>query len=132
VAPLDLTAVPVFADVDPLTGSLDPAAVEAAVTERTRAIIPVHLGGRPVDLDAILEVARKHNLVVVEDCAHAHGAQWRGRGVGSWDDFGSFSFQITKVMTSGERGIILTNEKRYEELSRSSAGLLSSYTDWLR
>ena len=118
-APLDLAAVPVFADVDPLTGSLDPAAVGAAVTERTRAVIPVHLGGRPVDLDAILEVARKHNLVVIEDCAHAHGAQWRGRGVGSWGDFGSFSFQITKVMTSGEGGIILTNEKRYEELCAS-------------
>src|SRR4051794_7661250 len=118
-APLDLDAVPVFADVDPLTGSLDPAAVGAAVTERTRAVIPVHLGGRPVDLDAILEVARKHNLVVIEDCAHAHGAQWRGRGVGSWGDFGSFSFQITKVMTSGEGGIILTNEKRYEELCAS-------------
>src|SRR5207248_9273981 len=62
------------------------------------------------------DVARRHNLIVVEDCAHAHGAKWRGRGVGSWGAFGSFSFQISKVMTSGEGGVILTNEKRYEEL----------------
>ncbi len=118
-APLYLDALPVFADVDPVTGSLDAASVEAAITERTRAVIPVHLGGRPVDLDAILEVARRHNLVVIEDCAHAHGARWRGRGVGSWGDFGSFSFQISKVMTSGEGGLLLTNEKRYEELCTS-------------
>ncbi len=115
-APLYLDAVPVFADVDPQTGSLDAAAVEAAITDRTRAVIPVHLGGRPADLDAILEVARRHNLVVIEDAAHAHGARWCDRGIGSWGDFGSFSFQITKVMTSGEGGLLLTNEKRYEEL----------------
>ncbi|MDB5077914.1 MAG: Aminotransferase DegT [Chloroflexi bacterium] len=115
-APLSLDAVPVFADVDPQTGSLDPAAVEAAVTDRSRAVIPVHLGGRPVDLDGILEVARRHNLIVIEDAAHAHGSQWRGRGIGSWGDFGSFSFQITKVMTAGEGGMLTTNDTRYAEL----------------
>jgi dTDP-4-amino-4,6-dideoxygalactose transaminase len=115
-APLYLDAVPVFADVDPQTGSLDPAAVEAVVTDRSRAVIPVHLGGRPVDLDGILAVARRHQLIVIEDAAHAHGSQWRGRGVGSWGDFGSFSFQITKAMTAGEGGMITTNEARYAEL----------------
>jgi dTDP-4-amino-4,6-dideoxygalactose transaminase len=115
-APLYLDAVPVFADVDPVTGSLDPAAMEAAITDRSRAVIPVHLGGRPVDLDGILEVAKRHNLVVIEDAAHAHGSQWRGRGIGSWGDFGSFSFQITKAMTSGEGGILTTNDKHYAEM----------------
>jgi dTDP-4-amino-4,6-dideoxygalactose transaminase len=115
-APLYLDAVPVFADVDPLTGSLDPAAMEAAITDRSRAVIPVHLGGRPVDLDGILDVAKRHNLVVIEDAAHAHGSQWRGRGIGSWGDFGSFSFQITKAMTSGEGGLLTTNDKHYAEM----------------
>jgi dTDP-4-amino-4,6-dideoxygalactose transaminase len=115
-APLYLDAVPVFADVDPLTGSLDAAAFEAAITDRTRAVIPVHLGGRPVDLDAMLEVAHRHHVVVIEDAAHAHGAQWRGRGIGSWGDFGSFSFQMTKVMTAGEGGMLTTNDTRYAEL----------------
>ncbi len=114
-APLSLGAVPVFADVDPQTGSLDPAAAEAAITDRTRAMIPVHLGGRPVDLDGLLDVAKRHNLIVIEDAAHAHGSQWRGRGIGSWGDFGSFSFQMTKVMTSGEGGMLTTNNQRFAE-----------------
>ncbi len=118
-APLYLDAVPVFADVDPQTGALDAAAVEEAITPRTRAVIPVHLGGRPMDLDALLEVARRRNLIVIEDAAHAHGAQWRGRGVGSWGDFGSFSLQMTKVLTSGEGGVLLTKDPRHEQLCTS-------------
>lgn len=107
--------VPVFVDVEPDTYNMDPEAAGAAITSRTRAIIPVHLGGRPVNLDAILEVARKHDLVVIEDCAHAHGAKWRGRGVGSWGDIGSFSFQSSKTITAGEAGCLITNDKRFEE-----------------
>lgn len=108
-----LNAVPVFVDVEPRNYCMDPAAVEAAITPRTRAVIPVHLGSSVADLDRILEIARKHGLIVVEDCAHAHGAAWRGRGVGSWGDFGSFSFQSSKLMTSGEGGAIITSNDEY-------------------
>ncbi len=105
-----VNAVPVFVDADPRTWCLDPGALEAAVTRRTRAIVPVHLGASVADLDAVGECARRHDLRVVEDCAHAHGARWRERGVGSWGDLGSFSFQTTKLMTSGEGGALITND----------------------
>lgn len=103
-------AVPVFVDVDPNTYCLDPALAAAAITERTRAIIPVHLGFRFADMDAIMELAAKHNLFVLEDCAHAHGSQWRGRGAGSIGHAGSFSFQTSKLMTAGEGGIVTTSD----------------------
>jgi dTDP-4-amino-4,6-dideoxygalactose transaminase len=102
--------VPVFADVTPDTYCLDPAAFEAAIGPRTRAVIPVHLGMRFADLDAIGAIAERHHLVVIEDCAHAHGGQWRGRGAGSWGIAGSFSFQTSKLMTAGEGGIVVTND----------------------
>jgi len=108
-----LNAVPVFVDVEPRNYCMDPGALEAAITPRTRAVIPVHLGSSVADLDRILEIARKHDLVVIEDCAHAHGAAWRGRGVGSHGDFGSFSFQSSKLMTSGEGGAIITSSELY-------------------
>ncbi len=104
-------AVPVFADIEPDTLNLDTNAVEAAITDRTRAILPVHFGGLPCDLDRILEVARKHNLHVVEDAAHSWGTQWRGKGAGSWSDGGTFSFQMSKNMTSGEGGIFITSKQ---------------------
>jgi dTDP-4-amino-4,6-dideoxygalactose transaminase len=102
--------VPVFADVTPDTYCLDPTALEAAITARTRAVIPVHLGMRFADLDAIGAIARRHGLIVIEDCAHAHGGQWRGRGAGSWGLAGSFSFQSSKLMTAGEGGIVITHD----------------------
>lgn len=108
--------VPVFVDIQPDTYNLDPTAIEAAITERTRAIIPVHIGGRPADMDAILEVARRHDLIVIEDCAQAHGAIWRGRKVGSLGDMGCFSFQSSKNLTAGEGGAITTNEERFWSL----------------
>jgi dTDP-4-amino-4,6-dideoxygalactose transaminase len=102
-------AAPVFVDVDPNTYCLNAALVEAAITERTRAIIPVHLGFRFADMDAIMEIATKHDLFVLEDCAHAHGGRWRDRGAGSIGHAGSFSFQTSKLMTAGEGGIVITS-----------------------
>jgi L-glutamine:scyllo-inosose aminotransferase len=104
--------VPVFADISADTYCLDPAALEAAVTPRTRAVIPVHLGMRFADLDAIGVIAERRGLVTIEDCAHAHGGQWRGKGAGSWGIAGSFSFQSSKLMTAGEGGIVITNDGR--------------------
>lgn len=118
-APIQVNAVPVFADVDPETYCLDPKAVEAAITPRTRAIIPVHLGCRMADMDALMALAKKHNLVVIEDCAHAHGAKWNGKGSGSIGDLGSFSMQSSKLMTAGEGGMILTSNKPLEERCQS-------------
>lgn len=103
-------ATPVFVDIEPDTLCLDPVKTRAALTSKTRAIIPVHLYGSMANLDAILELAREHGLKVVEDCAHMQGGKWRGRGVGSWGDVGSFSFQQSKTLASGEGGICLTND----------------------
>ncbi len=108
-------AVPVFVDVEPTTLCLDPANIEMAITPRTRAIIPVHLYASMADMDAILAIARKHDLRVIEDCAHMHGGQWAGRGVGSLGDIGSFSFQQSKTMASGEGGICLTRDPVLDE-----------------
>jgi dTDP-4-amino-4,6-dideoxygalactose transaminase len=105
--------VPVFADVDPETYCLDPRAVEAAVTPRTAAIMPVHLACALADMDALGELARRHSLLVVEDCAHAHGAKWRGRGAGALGDFGSFSMQSSKLLTAGEGGAVTTSDSTY-------------------
>lgn len=109
-APAYLNAVPVLVDVDPQTLCIDPAAVAAAITDRTRAIIPVHLGCAMADMDALMGLAEAHDLVVLEDCAHAHGARWRDRGAGSIGHAGSFSFQSSKLMTAGEGGAITTQD----------------------
>jgi dTDP-4-amino-4,6-dideoxygalactose transaminase len=106
---------PVFVDIDPDTWCIDVRQLERHITPDTRAILPVHLGSRMADMDAIGEVARKHDLVVVEDCAHMHGGFWRGRGAGSIGDLGCFSFQSSKLMTCGEGGIIITSDERLEE-----------------
>ncbi|MBN2582061.1 MAG: DegT/DnrJ/EryC1/StrS family aminotransferase [Planctomycetes bacterium] len=108
-AALPLGAVPVFADCDPKTLQMDPAAIEAAISPRTAAIVIVHFGGYPADLDRIVKIARKHKLPLIEDCAHAQGSQWRGKGVGSYGQFGTFSFQQSKALTSGEGGIVVCN-----------------------
>jgi dTDP-4-amino-4,6-dideoxygalactose transaminase len=118
-AALRIGAVPVFADIDEATYNLDPARLDEAITGRTRAVIPVHFAGQPADMDAINEIAERHDLVVIEDSAHAHGATWRGRRVGSFGSFGSFSFQASKNMTAGEGGILITNHERLAEQARS-------------
>jgi dTDP-4-amino-4,6-dideoxygalactose transaminase len=102
--------IPVLADVDPETYCVDPRAVEAALSPRTAAILPVHLACGMADMDALCELARRRSLVVVEDCAHAHGAKWRGRGAGALGDFGSFSMQSSKLLTAGEGGAVTTND----------------------
>lgn len=112
-------ATPVFADIDPESYCLDPAAVAAAVTPRTAAVIVVHLGGHPADLDALSEVCRRHQLALIEDAAHAHGARHRGRPVGALGDIGSWSFQGSKNLTSGEGGALTTNDDALAERVRS-------------
>ena len=118
-AVVEANAVPVFADIDLETFNLDAGAVEAAITPRTRAIIPVHMGGQPVAMDAIMALARKHNLVVIEDAAHAHGAAYQGRPAGSLGHLSSFSFQSSKNLTSGEGGIVATSDDKLAEACRS-------------
>jgi len=108
-------ATPVFADVDLDTWNLSTPAVEAAVTDRTKAVIPVHFGGLPVDFDSLLPLARKHNLFVIEDAAHAHGSSWNGQPVGALGVAGSFSFQASKNLTAGEGGALLTNDPQLAE-----------------
>ncbi len=105
--------VPVLVDVDPETYCTDPRAVEAAVTPRTAAVMPVHLACTMADMDALGELARRRSLLVIEDCAHAHGAKWRGRGAGSLGDFGSFSMQSSKLLTAGEGGAVTTNDPTF-------------------
>lgn len=98
---------PVLADVDPVTQNIDPAAIEAAITPRTRAILPVHFAGRPCEMDAIMAIAKKHNLVVIEDCAHAIETTYHGKKAGTFGDFGCFSFYATKNVVTGEGGMIV-------------------------
>src|SRR6266567_3814833 len=112
-------AVPVFADIDPHTYCLDVESVRRALTPRTKAVIPVHLAMRFADMDTLVKLAQEHNLVVVEDCAHVHGGQYKGRGAGSLGDLGCFSFQSSKIMTAGEGGIVITSRLDCFELVQS-------------
>lgn len=106
-----------FADIDPNSLNIDPAKVDALVTERTRSIWVVHHGGQAVDMDPIMEIARRHKLTVVEDCAHAPGATYKGRKVGTIGDIGCFSFHSLKNMTTGEGGALATNNDHYAEMA---------------
>jgi dTDP-4-amino-4,6-dideoxygalactose transaminase len=110
-----LGAKPVLVDIDPDTYTLDPALVERAVTRRTKAIVPVHLAGRPADMDALLETARGYGLKVVEDACQAWGAEWKGQRVGALGDLGAFSFQLGKNLTAGEGGALVTNDPDLHE-----------------
>ncbi len=116
---LTVNAIPIFADVDPDTFNLDLDSVRSKITARTKAIIPVHFAGLPVNMEELMALAAEHGLHVLEDCAHAHGAKFRGKGVGSFGAFGSFSFQASKNMNSGEGGIVLTNDKDLYERANS-------------
>lgn len=107
--------MPVFVDIDEKTYNIDPNKIEEKITDKTKAIIPVDFTGQPVDLDRILEIAKKYNLVVIEDAAHALGATYKGRKIGSISDMTMFSFHPVKHITSGEGGIITTNNKEYYE-----------------
>jgi dTDP-4-amino-4,6-dideoxygalactose transaminase len=118
-APIAAGALPVIVDVTSDTWTIDPDLVEAAITPRTRAIMPVHLGHQMADMDRVMEIADARGLAVVEDCAHAHGQRWNGVGAGCIGDFGSFSHQSSKIMTAGEGGSLLTNDDRLARLAHS-------------
>lgn len=112
-------ATPVFVDIDPRSFTMDVTAIEAAITPRTKAILPVHLYGQPADMDPIMEIAKRHGLVVVEDAAQAHGAEYKGRRVGSIGDMGCFSFYPGKNLGAyGEGGMVTTNNPEYTRTIR--------------
>jgi dTDP-4-amino-4,6-dideoxygalactose transaminase len=113
-----LRARPVFVDIEPDTFNIDPERVREAIGPATRAIMPVHFGGPMADMDALLEIARETGLPLIEDAAHAHGSEWDGRRAGSFGRFGSFSFQNGKVMTAGEGGMLVSNDRDLIERAR--------------
>jgi dTDP-4-amino-4,6-dideoxygalactose transaminase len=115
-AALEVGAFPIFADIDPRTYLLDPAAVEAAITPRTKVIVPVHVAGCPAELEAFRALAAKHQLRLLEDAAQAHGAAWQGQPVGAVGDLGTFSFQASKNLTGGEGGALVTNDVQVAEV----------------
>ncbi len=112
---IEANAIPVFADIEENSFNISPESVEELVNERTRAIIPVHFGGAPANMDRILEIAKKHSLVVIEDAAQAQGSEWKGNRVGALGDAGTFSFQLSKNMTAGEGGAVVTNDDAVAE-----------------
>ncbi|MFN8400285.1 MAG: DegT/DnrJ/EryC1/StrS family aminotransferase [Anaerolineales bacterium] len=118
-APMGAGAIPVIVDVDPNTYCLDANAVARAITSKTKAIIPVHLGHQMADMDALMALAERYNLIVIEDCAHAHGAKWNGMGAGTIGHFGSFSLQSSKTLTSGEGGILLCKSPEHAAFAAS-------------
>jgi dTDP-4-amino-4,6-dideoxygalactose transaminase len=118
-AVLDAGCVPVFADIDPDTYCLDIEDVRRRITPRTRAVMPVHLAMRFAEMDALLDLARERDLIVIEDCAHVHGGFYNGRGAGSMGDVGSFSMQSSKLMTSGEGGVVITSRLDCYEMIQS-------------
>jgi dTDP-4-amino-4,6-dideoxygalactose transaminase len=116
---MEANCVPVFVDIEPDTYNIDPVEVEKAITSRTKAIIPVHFAGQACNMDAIMTIAIKHNLKVIEDACHAHGGEYKGKKLGSIGDAGCFSFQSSKNLTSGEGGIVITNNKEIFDLVNS-------------
>jgi dTDP-4-amino-4,6-dideoxygalactose transaminase len=116
-------AIPVFVDSERLSQGLDPQAVRDKITARTKAILPVHMNGYPCDMDAVMDVAAEHDLAVIEDCSHAHGATHRGRKVGTIGHFGCFSLQQKKNLSAGEGGIVITSDGEAAERMRGMRGL---------
>ena len=116
---IEANCVPVFVDIDPRTYNMDASKIEAAITPRTKAIIPVHFAGQACEMDEILAIANRHNLRVIEDACHAHGAEYKGKKLGSIGDAGCFSFQSSKNLTSGEGGIIVTNDEALFQMMNS-------------
>lgn len=115
LAVLHHNAVPIFADIDPVTFNISPVEIERKITPRTRAIMPVHIHGLPADLDEIRAIARKHDLIVIEDAAQAHGATYKGQKVGAIGDMGAFSVQSSKNLSAGEGGLFVTNNDKFYE-----------------
>lgn len=118
-ATLAVNALPVFADIDPATYTMDPADAERRITSATKALMPVHIGGCPSDMDAFRDIAKRHGLVLIEDACQAWGAAWRGTKVGAIGSMGAFSFQSSKNLNSGEGGMLVTNDDGLYELAWS-------------
>lgn len=116
-------AVPIPIDIEPDTWNINPALLEEKITPRTKAIIVVHIYGHPVDMDPVLEIAKKHNLFVIEDAAEAHGAEYNGKKVGSFGDISCFSFYVNKIITTGEGGMVVTNNKQLAEKAKALGSL---------
>lgn len=116
---LEANCVPVFVDIDPDTYNLDPSKIEAAITKRTKAIIPVHFAGQACEMDKIMAIAKKHKLMVIEDACHGHGAEYKGKKLGSIGDAGCFSFQSSKNLTCGEGGMVVTNDEKLYDMMNS-------------
>lgn len=114
-------ATPVLADVDPVTMNIDPESVKGALTERTKAIIPVHFAGRSCDMDALCAISTEHDLKLIEDCAHAIETEYKGRKAGTFGDFGCFSFYATKNVTCGEGGMVVTRRQEDSERIKTLA-----------
>jgi len=114
-------ATPVFVDIEPFSFNIDPERVREAISAKTKAMMPVHFGGMPSNLDALLEISRDHNLHLLEDAAQAHGSEWDGQRVGGFGVAGSFSFQNGKVLTAGEGGMLVTSDEIFAERARSLA-----------
>ena len=112
-AVLMANATPVFVDIEPNTFNMDPDSIESAITDRTKVIIPVHIGGNPADMESIIDLAMKHKLIIIEDAAQAHGAEWDGKKVGALHKGGIFSFQSSKNMSTGEGGAIVSNDEDF-------------------
>jgi dTDP-4-amino-4,6-dideoxygalactose transaminase len=116
---IEANCVPVFVDIHPDTYNLDPSKIEAAITKRTKAIIPVHFAGLACDMDRIMEIAKKHKLFVIEDAAHAHGGEYKGKKLGSIGNAGCFSFQSSKNLNAGEGGLVVTNDEKLFDMMNS-------------
>jgi perosamine synthetase len=119
-------AIPVFVDVDPSIYAINPELIEAAITPKTKAIMPVHIYGHPADMDSILAIAKAHNLIVIEDAAEAHGAMYKGRLTGSIGDVNAFSFYANKIITTGEGGMVTTNNDEFASIARRMKDLSHS------
>jgi len=122
VATLYNNAIPVHVDIRRDTFNMDPDLIEEKITERTKALIVTHVFGLPAEMDRIVEIAHRHNLVVIEDCAHALFATYKGKCVGTWGDIGSFSFQMSKQLALGDGGMAATDDKRLKDLLALNAG----------
>ena len=110
-------ATPVLADIDPITWNIDPQDIERKIAPKTRAIVPVHFAGRACDMDSIMQITKKHNLRIIEDCAHAIETEYKGKKTGTFGDLGVFSFYATKNLVTGEGGMVISEDE--EKISRS-------------
>lgn len=122
VATMYNNAVPVFVDINPVTWNMDPDLIEEKITERTKALIVTHVWGLPAEMDRIVEVAHRHNLLVIEDCAHSLFATYKGKNTGTWGDIGSFSFQASKQLALGDGGMAITDSEELKNQLNLNAG----------